>query len=334
MMAQDGSYKALVVDQRDGETVAEVRSLTDDALPDGDVTVQIDYSTVNYKDGLALTGAAPIIRQFPMTPGIDFAGVVTASDDAAFEVGERVVLTGWGVGERHPGGLAQKARVRGDWLEKLPDGLSTKDAMTIGTAGFTAMLCVIALENAGATPDRGPILVTGAAGGVGSTAVALLAKLGYSVTAVTGRASAHDYLKGLGASEIVDRDALGSAPDKPLLKERWAGGVDTVGGDMLAHLLAETKYGSAVAACGLAGGAGLKTTVLPFILRGVALLGIDSVMCPRAPRQAAWRRLAEDLPRAAMEAMTEVVPLADVPARGAEIIKGQVRGRLVVDVNA
>ena len=328
------SYRALVVDQRDGETRADIRTLAEADLPQGEVTVRIDYSSLNYKDGLALTGRAPIIRRPPMTAGIDFAGMVERSDSPAFAPGQAVVLTGWGVGERHPGGFAQRARVAADWLEALPGGRDTKWAMAIGTAGFTAMLCVIALERAGLDKGAGPVAVTGAAGGVGSVAVALLARLGYEPVAITGRAQCQDYLKGLGASEVLPRGERAEAPGKPLLREHWAGAVDTVGGAMLAHILAETRYGGSVAACGLAGGAGLKTTVMPFILRGVNLLGIDSVMCPHEPRRVAWQRLASDLPPETLEAMTEVVPLDRVPARATEILEGGVRGRIVVDVNA
>jgi acrylyl-CoA reductase (NADPH) len=328
------SYKALVVDQRDGETQSEIRTLSDTDLPPGEVTVRIDDSSLNYKDGLALTGAAPIIRKPPMTAGIDFAGTVESSDSDEFAPGQAVVLTGWGVGERHPGGFAQRARVEAAWLEALPEGCDTKWAMAVGTAGFTSMLCVMALERAGLKKGDGPVLVTGAAGGVGSVAVALLARLGYETVAISGRAECHDYLKGLGASEVLPRGERAEAPGKPLQKEHWAGAVDTVGGAMLAHVLTEMRYGSAVAACGLAGGAGLKTTVMPFILRGVNLLGIDSVMCPHEPRQAAWQRLAQDLPSDTLDAMTEVVPLDQASARGADIIKGAVRGRVVIDVNA
>ena len=329
------SYRALVVDRRDDATVAEIRTLGEADLPEGEVTVRIDYSCLNYKDGLALTGRAPIIRRPPMTAGIDFAGTVEHSDSPDFAPGQAVVLTGWGVGERHPGGFAQRARVRAGWLEALPEGCDTKWAMGLGTAGFTAMLCVIALERAGLAKDSGPVAVTGAAGGVGSVAVALLARLGYETVAITGRADeCGDYLKGLGAHEVLPRGARAEAPEKPLLSEHWAGAVDSVGGAMLAHILAETRYGGAVAACGLAGGAGLKTTVMPFILRGVSLIGIDSVMCPSAPRREAWQRLAQDLPRGALDAMTEVVPLGEVAARASDILMGGVRGRVVVDVNA
>ena len=328
------SYRALVVDRQDGETVAEIGSLSEADLPEGEVTVRVDYSCLNYKDGLALTGRAPIVRRPPMTAGIDFAGTVERSESPAFAPGQAVVLTGWGVGERHPGGFAQRARVPAAWLEPLPEGCDTKWAMAIGTAGFTAMLCVIALERAGLARGSGPVAVTGAAGGVGSVAVALLARLGYETVAITGRAEeCRAYLTGLGAGEVLPRGLRAEAPEKPLLSEHWAGAVDTVGGAMLAHVLAETRYGGAVAACGLAGGAGLKTTVMPFILRGVSLLGIDSVMCPSAPRREAWQRLAHDLPREALDAMTEVVPLDQAVARGHDILAGGVRGRIVVDVN-
>ena len=328
------SYRALVVDQRDGKAEAGIRTLSEADLPKGEVTVRVDYSCLNYKDGLALTGRAPIIRRPPMTAGIDFAGTVERSESPAFAPGQAVVLTGWGVGERHPGGFAQRARVPAAWLQPLPDGCDTKWAMALGTAGFTAMLCVIALERAGVAPDAGPVAVTGAAGGVGSVAVAILARLGYEAVAISGRPECSDYLAGLGASEVLPRGARAEAPGKPLLSEHWAGAVDAVGGAMLAHILAETRYGGAVAACGLAGGPGLKTTVMPFILRGVNLLGIESVYCPPAPRREAWRRLAQDLPRAALEAMTEVVPLDQAVARGNDILDGGVRGRIVIDVNA
>ena len=329
------SYRALVVDKQEDGVGAEIRALTEADLPEGEVTVRVDYSCLNYKDGLALTGRAPIIRRPPMTAGIDFAGTVESSDSPDFTPGQAVVLTGWGVGERHPGGFAQRARVKAGWLEPLPEGCDTKWAAAIGTAGFTAMLCVIALERAGVATDAGPVAVTGAAGGVGSVSVALLARLGYEAVAITGRADGcRDYLTDLGASDVLPRGERAEAPDRPLLSEHWAGAVDSVGGAMLAHILAETRYGGAVAACGLAGGPGLKTTVMPFILRGVSLIGIDSVMCPRAPRREAWQRLARDLPRDALDAMTEVVPLDQVVARGNDILAGSVRGRVVVDVNA
>ena len=328
------SYRALVVDRQEDAVSAEIRTLTEADLPEGEVTVRVDYSCLNYKDGLALTGRAPIIRRPPMTAGIDFAGTVEQSDSPDFTPGQAVVLTGWGVGERHPGGFAQRARVKAGWLQRVPDGCDAKWAMAIGTAGFTAMLCVIALERAGIAKDAGPVAVTGAAGGVGSVAVALLAHLGYETVAISGRPECRDYLKSLGASEVLPRGKRAEAPDKPLLSEHWAGAVDAVGGAMLAHILAETRYGGAVAACGLAAGPGLKTTVLPFILRGVSLIGIESVYCPSEPRREAWQRLARDLPRDTLDAMTEVVPLDDVVARGNDILDGGVRGRVVVDVNA
>lgn len=327
-------YRALVADQADGKTTTNIKTLSDADLPPGNVTVLIGYSSLNYKDGLALTGRAPILRSFPMVPGIDFAGVVEASDDPRFIAGDRVVLTGWGVGERHSGGFAQRTRLKAEWLVHLPRSLSAKHAMAIGTAGFTAMLCVLALERAGVTPGAGPIVVTGAAGGVGSTAVALLAKRGYEVHAVTGRPALDGFLKGLGATHIIPRAEMGAKPDKPMLKERWAGAIDTVGGDMLAHVIAETRYGGAVAACGLAGGTALNTTVLPFILRGASLIGIDSVMCPHEPRVKAWERLAHELPGATLDGLSETIPLAALPDYGARILKGEVKGRVVVDVNA
>lgn len=333
-MAAEDTYRALVVDQGDDGATANVRELSTADLPEGEVTVRVAYSTLNYKDGLAITGSAPIIRKPPMTAGIDFAGTVESSDSDEFAPGDNVVLTGWGVGERHPGGFAQMARVKAGWLEKLPEGLDARAAMAVGTAGFTSMLCVIALEDAGVKPGDGPVLVTGAAGGVGSVAVAVLSHLGHEVHAVTGRESTHDFLRGLGAAEVIPRAELAEAPGKPMLSERWAGAVDTVGGDMLAHVLAEMRYGGSVAACGLAGGAGLKTTVLPFILRGVNLLGVDSVMCPREPRRAAWARIAKDLPAEKLAAVTTVEPLGRLPELGAEIMKGVVQGRVVIDVNA
>ena len=317
------------------ETGQETRfvELTDADLMDGDVDVRIDYSTVNYKDGLALTGRSPVVRVWPLTPGIDFAGVVERSEHAGFKPGDRVVLNGWGVGEIHHGGYAQKARVKGDWLVKLPTSISSAHAMAIGTAGYTAMLCVMGLERQGVTPDKGDIIVTGAAGGVGGVAIALLARLGYRVVASTGRAASEsDYLKGLGAAEIIDRAEL-SAPGRPLAKERWAGAVDAVGSHTLANVLAQTRYGGAVTACGLAQGLDLPASVAPFILRGITLVGIDSVMCPGSRRIEAWSRLAQDLDLSLLDAMTRRVSLDEVPALGEAILAGQVRGRVVVDVN-
>jgi acrylyl-CoA reductase (NADPH) len=298
---------------------------------DGDVTVRVDYSTVNYKDGLAVTGKAPVVRRFPMIAGVDFAGTVEASSHAAWKPGDKVILNGWGLGETHLGAYAQKARVKGDWLVRLPPGISTRDAMAIGTAGYTAMLAVMALERAGLDPSRGPIVVTGAAGGVGSVAVALLGKLGYSVIASTGRPDEAAYLKGLGAAEVIERKEL-TGPPRPLGKERWAGGIDVVGSTTLANVLSMTRYGGAVAACGLAGGMDLPGSVAPFILRGVWLLGIDSVMCPLPIRQEAWLRLAADLDRAKIAAMTDEIGLNDVIAAGKRIVEGKVRGRIVVKI--
>lgn len=327
------TFRAIRVSKAETGQTAEIVNLTTADLMDGDVTVAVDYSTVNYKDGLALTGAAPIIRSFPLIPGIDFAGTVESSSNAGFKAGDRVVLNGYGVGEGHNGGYAQKARVKGDWLVKLPESISTAHAMAIGTAGYTAMLCVLGLEHGGVTPDKGDILVTGAAGGVGSVAIALLSKLGYRVIASTGRASEADYLKGLGAAEIIDRNEL-SAAGRPLNKERWAGVVDAVGSHTLVNAIAGTRYGGTVTACGLAQGMDLPGSVAPFILRGITLAGIDSVNAPMAKRIQAWSRLAQDLDLKKLDAMTSRVKLADVPALGAEILAGKVRGRIVVDVNA
>ena len=318
------------------ETGQETRflDLSDADLMEGDVDVRVEYSTVNYKDGLALTGKSPVVRVWPLTPGIDFAGVVGASTHAGFKPGDRVVLNGWGVGETHHGGYAQKARVKGDWLVKLPDAISTAHAMAIGTAGYTAMLCVMALEHEGVTPDKGDIVVTGAAGGVGSVAIALLSKLGYRVVASTGRKEAEsDYLTSLGAAEIIDRAEL-SGPGRPMARERWAGGVDAVGSHTLANVLSQIRYGGAVAACGLAQGLDLPGSVAPFILRGVTLAGIDSVMCPTPRRTQAWARLAKDLDLGRLDAMTERAVLDDLPAIAESILAGKVRGRVVVDVNA
>ena len=327
-------YKALWASEQDGKFAIAVRELGPAELPEGDVTVDIAYSTVNYKDGLAVAGNKnKIMRRLPMAPGIDHAGVVSASASSRFKPGDEVVLTGWGVGESHSGGLAQRTRLKADWLVKKPDGLSLKQTMAIGTAGFTAMLCVMALQERGVRPGDGEILVTGAAGGVGSVAVALLAKLGYQVAASTGRAEQADYLKSLGAGAILPRAELMEKP-KPLGRERWAGGVDTVGSTVLANLLAMTRYGGTVAACGLAGGFDLPATVMPFILRGVVLFGIDSVLCPEPKRSLAWTRLARDLPLDKLDAMTHVHALAEVPKLADEILKGQVRGRAVIDVNA
>ena len=300
-------------------------------LMDGDVTVAISHSTINYKDGLAITGKSPVVRRFPMIAGIDFAGTVDQSSHPDFKPGDAVILNGWGTGETHLGGFAEKSRVKGDWLVPLPDGMTAAQAMAIGTAGYTAMLATLALEQHGLEPKGGPVVVTGAAGGVGSVAIAILAKLGWHVIASTGRASETDYLKGLGAAEIIDRAEL-SGPGRPLGKERWIAGVDSVGSHTLANLLAQTKQGGAVSACGLAQGMDLPTSVAPFILRGIALFGIDSVMCPQKRRREAWRRLAHDLDHAKLASMTKTVKLAEVIELAPQILDGKVRGRIVVEV--
>jgi acrylyl-CoA reductase (NADPH) len=325
------TFKAIRIDKADKGTTAALSQFDEAELMDGDVTVAVEWSTLNYKDGLALTGKAPVVRRFPMIAGIDFAGTVEQSSHPAWKVGDKVVSTGWGLGETHLGAYAQKARVKGDWLVRLPDGLSAREAMAIGTAGFTAMLAVIALENQGVSSNRGPVVVTGAAGGVGSVATAVLAKLGYHVIASTGRMSETPYLKSLGAAEVIDRNELSGAA-KPLAKERWAGGVDSVGSTTLANLLSMTRYGGANAACGLAAGIDLPASVAPFILRGVCLLGIDSVMCPIEPRKAAWARLARDLDRAKLSEITHEISLDQVTDRAAEILNGGVRGRIVVKI--
>ena len=326
------TYQALQIQKDEAGYRCTLQSLDESALPEGDVAVAVDYSTINYKDGLAITGKSPVVRQFPLTPGIDLAGRVTESQHPLFKAGDAVVLNGWGVGESHSGGLAQKARLKGDWLIHRPAAFTARQAMAIGTAGYTAMLCVMALEKHGVTPDKGEVLVTGAGGGVGSVAIALLAKLGFRVVASTGRMQEADYLRALGAAEVIDRATL-SAPGKPLAKERWAGVVDSVGSHTLANACAATKYGGTVAACGLAQGMDLPASVAPFILRGVTLAGVDSVMAPRALREAAWARLARDLDVAKLEAMTQEVGLADAIGLGAQILAGQVRGRVVVNVN-
>ncbi|MET4422626.1 MDR family oxidoreductase [Bradyrhizobium sp. RT3a] len=325
------TFKAIRIDKADKGTTAALTQFDDAELMDGDVTVGVEWSTLNYKDGLALTGKAPVVRRFPMIAGIDFAGTVETSSHPQWKAGDKVVCTGWGVGETHLGAYAEKARVKGDWLVALPQGLSARDAMAIGTAGFTAMLSVLALEKHGLSPKSGPVVVTGAAGGVGSVATAVLSKLGYHVIASTGRASEADYLKEIGAAEIIDRNEF-SAAAKPLAKERWAGGVDSVGSTTLANLLSMTKYGGAIAACGLAAGMDLPSSVAPFILRGVCLLGIDSVMCPIEPRKAAWQRLASDLDRTKLSEITHEIPIEEVSEWGAKILAGQVRGRIVVKI--
>lgn len=325
-------YKAIVINKDDAGYRAELKDQDDADLPEGDVTVKVAYSTLNYKDGLAITGKGPVVRKFPMVPGVDLAGSVMASTHADFKVGDAVVLNGWGVGEVHPGGLAQKARLKGDWLVPLPAAFSPAQAMAIGTAGYTAMLCVMALERHGVTPDKGEILVTGAAGGVGSVAVAILAKLGYTVVASTGRPAEGEYLKTLGAAEIVDR-ALFTEPGRPLGKERWAGAVDTVGSHTLANVCATTKYRGVVTCCGLAQGMDFPATVAPFILRGVTLAGIDSVMAPKADRIDAWSRLATDLDVSKLDLITREIGLSEAIDAAGQLMAGTIRGRVVVDVN-
>ncbi|MDF1670451.1 MAG: acryloyl-CoA reductase [Roseovarius sp.] len=329
-------FKALVVEKDDesGKTSAEVKTLTLEDLPHAEVTVAVEYSTVNYKDGLCIGPGGGLVRKYPHVPGIDFAGTVESSDDERYKPGDKVVLTGWRVGEAHWGGYSQKARVKADWLVPLPDGLDTRAAMAVGTAGFTAMLAIMALEDHGLTPGNGPVLVTGAAGGVGSVATAILANLGYEVAGVTGRPETGDYLKSLGATQIVARDEINETVKRPLEAETWAGCVDAVGGDMLARVLGQMKYGASVSAVGLAGGAGLPATVIPFLLRGVNLLGIDSVMQPYDNRVRAWARIAKDLPMDKLDAMIHPASLSDLPQLGRDILKGQVKGRVVVDVNA
>ena len=329
-------FNALVVnkDEESGKTSAAVEQISTDRLPEGNVVVNVEYSTVNYKDGLCIGPGGGLVRKYPHVPGIDFAGTVESSDDPRYSAGDSVVLTGWRVGEVHWGGYAQKARVNADWLVPLPSGLSSRQAMAVGTAGFTAILAVMALEDHGLKAGQGPVLVTGAAGGVGSVATAILANLGYEVAAVTGRPETEEYLRGLGATQIVPREEINETVKRPLERETWAGCVDAVGGDMLARVLGQMKYGGSVSAVGLAGGAGLPATVIPFLLRGVNLLGIDSVMQPYDNRLRAWERIAKDLPMDKLEAMIHPATLGDLPALGKDILKGQVKGRVVVDVNA
>jgi acrylyl-CoA reductase (NADPH) len=325
------TFKAIVVEKSEGGQKVGLADFDEANLMDGDVTVRVEWSTVNYKDGLALTGKAPVVRRFPMIPGIDFAGTVESSSHPQWKPGDRVILNGWGAGETHLGGYAEKARVKGDWLVPLPARNSARGAMAIGTAGYTAMLAVIALERHGVTPRQGAVIVTGAAGGVGSVAVSLLAKLGFAVIASTGRPAEADYLKSLGAQEIIERKELAGA-SRPLGPERWAGGIDTVGSTTLASVLSMTRYGGAIAACGLAGGMDLPTTVAPFILRGVSLIGIDSVMCPLERRREAWKRLASDIDAGKLAAMTSEIDLAGVMEAGRRIVEGGVRGRIVVKI--
>jgi acrylyl-CoA reductase (NADPH) len=324
-------FKAIRIDKAEKGTTVALTQFDEADLMDGDVTVRVEWSTLNYKDGLAVTGKAPVVRRFPMIAGIDFAGTVEQSSHPQWKAGDKVICNGWGMGETHLGAYAEKARVKGDWLVRLPGGMSARDAMAIGTAGYTAMLAVLALEKQGLTPKAGPIVVTGAAGGVGSVAIAVLSKLGYHVIASTGRLSEAGYLKDLGAAEVIDRNEL-SGPAKPLAKERWAGGVDSIGSTTLANILSMTKYGGAIAACGLAAGMDLPSSVAPFILRGVCLLGIDSVMCPIELRKIAWSRLAGDLDHRKLTEITHEIGLGEVIGAGAKILAGQVRGRIVVKI--
>jgi acrylyl-CoA reductase (NADPH) len=325
------TFKAIVIDKGDAGQNVRLADFDEKDLMEGDVTVRPEWSTVNYKDGLAITGKAPVVRRFPMIAGIDFSGTVESSSHPAWKAGDKVILNGWGLGETHLGSYGQKARVKGDWLVRLPASMSARDAMAIGTAGYTAMLAVMALERSGITPASGPIVVTGAAGGVGSVAIALLAKLGYAVVASTGRPDEAAYLKGLGATEVIERKEL-SGPPRALAKERWAGGIDSLGSATLANVLSMTRYGGTVSACGLAGGMDLPATVAPFILRAVSLVGIDSVMCPLGLRQQAWHRLETDLNKAKIGAMTSEIGLPDVIGAAARIVEGRVRGRIVVKI--
>ena len=326
-----GTFRAIRIDKAEKGTTVSLTQFDEAELMEGDVTIRVEWSTLNYKDGLAVTGKAPVVRRFPMIAGIDLAGTVEQSSHPQWKAGDKVICNGWGMGETHLGAYAEKARVKGDWLVRLPEGMSARDAMAIGTAGYTAMLSVLALEKHGLTPKDGPIVVTGAAGGVGSVATAVLSKLGYHVIASTGRVSEAAYLKSLGAAEVIDRAEL-SGPAKPLAKERWAGGIDSVGSTTLANLLSMTKYRGAVAACGLAAGMDLPSSVAPFILRGVCLLGIDSVMCPIERRKTAWNRLARDLDRGKLAEITHEIGLDEVIGAGAKILAGQVRGRIVVKI--
>jgi len=338
-MTKDSQFTAVVLEEKDGRVTPSIQTLNDDALPEGDVTVDVQYSDLNYKDGMVLGGLGRLVRDYPHIPGIDFAGVVRTSSSPRFEPGDEVILTGWRVGEVHWGGFATRARAKSDWLVQLPEGLTLKRAMALGTAGLTAMLAVMALEEHGLSPDnedengeQPPVLVTGAAGGVGSVAVALLSNLGYRVAASTGRADTHDYLRDLGAAEIVGRDELAEAPKGPLARERWGGVIDNVGGQQLANVLAAVRQRGSCAAVGLAGGVEMKTSVLPFLLRGINLLGIDSTTCPQGRRQKAWNRLASEMPKAKLDAMTSEIGLEDAIDEGGKILQGGVRGRTVIDV--
>lgn len=324
----------LLVEKENDQTHASVQQVEESRLPDGDVTVAVEYSTLNYKDGLCIGPGGGLVRNYPHVPGIDFSGTVESSQDDRYKAGDKVVLTGWRVGENRWGGYAQKARVKADWLVPLPDSLSTRDAMTIGTAGLTAMLAVIALKDHGMAPENGPVLVTGATGGVGSVATAILANQGFEVAAVTGKAESADYLKSIGANTIIPREEINETVKRPLESESWAGCIDAVGGAMLARILGQLKYGSSAAAVGLAGGAGLPATVIPFLLRGVNLLGIDSVMKPYEDRVVAWNEIAKCMPREMLSAISSDATLEDLPRLGKEILKGQVKGRVIIDVNA
>jgi acrylyl-CoA reductase (NADPH) len=328
------SFRALVLYEEGGKVVRRIEQVEDARLPPGEVTVAVEYSTLNYKDAMVLQGIGRLVRNYPHIPGVDFAGTVERSESPEFKPGDPVILTGWRVGEMHWGGYAEKARVKAAWLVHRPEGLSAAQAMAVGTAGFTAMLAVMALERHGLRPGAGDVLVTGAAGGVGSVAIALLSALGHRVVAATGRPEQRDYLTGLGAADLIEREALAVKPSRPLGRERWAGAIDAVGGNTLATILTQLEYRSSVAACGLAGGSDLPATVIPFLLRGVNLLGIDSVMCPGEERTEAWRRLARDLPLDRLERMTRTVPLSALPELAPQILKGEVRGRTVVDIKA
>jgi acrylyl-CoA reductase (NADPH) len=325
-------FKAILIDKQDGAQSVRIADLEDSQLPDAPVTIRVEYSTVNYKDGLAITGKSPVVRKFPMVPGIDLAGIVEASTSELWRPGERVLLNGWGVGEGHWGGFSQKARVKAEWLQRVPESFTTRQAMAIGTAGYTASLCVDALLRQGLTPGQGDVLVTGASGGVGSVAIALLAAAGFTVTASTGKTNEADYLKTLGAKHVIDRSEL-AQPGKPLQKERWAGAVDSVGSHTLANVCAQTRYRGVVAACGLAQGMDFPGSVAPFILRGVSLLGVDSVMAPKELRQPAWDRLARDLNASALDHITKTVGLAGALGAAQDIVAGTIRGRVIVDVN-
>jgi len=332
VMPEDDRFKALLVVRENGNISVQVRHLSEQQLPDGDVLVGVTFSSLNYKDGMAVTGRGKVVASYPHVPGVDFAGKVLRSNSADFAPGDEVLLTGWGVGERHWGGFAQRARVKSEWLVRMPAGLDAKRAMTIGSAGLTAMLCVMTLEEAGIRPESGPVVVTGAAGGVGSIAVLLLAQLGYEVAAVTGRDSTHAFLRELGAKQLLSREEMSVAP-KPLESQRWAGGIDVVGGVMLARVLAETKYGGAVAATGLAGDHMLTTSVMPFILRNVSLRGTESVTTPRPLREIAWSRLSETLPQQSYRQISEIITLEQVETYARAILAGEVRGRVLVDPN-